>query len=149
MITYKRMGQEFELSTDNATNEEVMLLIQVQTANLRPEDRAEILEKAKNMTETEYNGLVQAIYHKTKKQKVSPAWFTFKLSDETDSAGNKILMKQNHLIKQKISNNLLYMDILLLVYGGCLVFKKLTTGYNYESFIETLKQMYVSNETSA
>ncbi|HAX71954.1 MAG TPA: hypothetical protein DCY20_00365 [Firmicutes bacterium] len=149
MILYKRVGQDFQLSNDNSTREEMMLLVQVHTALIKKQDVETVLEKAKFINDEQYKFLVQGVYQQAKKHKLPSAHFTFNLSNETDKHGNKILMKQNHLIKQKVPNNLFYMDVLLLAYGGLLMLKKTSSEREYIMFIETLKTLYVEQEQLA
>ncbi len=139
MITYKRLGQDFQLKNDDkSTREELMLLLQVHTSLLKDEDYISVLKSAINITDESYQRTVQAAYQAVKKHKLRDAWYSFTLSSERDRNGNKILMKQNHLIKKKVPNELLTLDVHLIIYGTTLMLKKVASETEVQTIFKSL-----------
>ncbi len=143
MITYKRVGQDFQFKNDNSsTREELMLLLQVHVGLLKDEDRLHVLQQAININDETYKQLVQTAYQRTKKYKLRDAWYSFTLSQTADKNGNKPLMKQNHLIKQKVPNELTYLDVYLVVYGASLMLTKVTSATELQTIFNSLLAVY-------
>ena len=143
MITYKRVGQDFQMQNDDkSTREELMLLLQVHVGLLKEKDRLIVLKNAINMTDDLYKGVVKSAYQSVKKYKLRDAWYTFTLTNDVDAKGNKILMKQNLLIKKKVPNELLYLDTYLIIYGAALMFKKVAQPNEVQSLFNSLLALY-------